>query len=122
MPIYSYECKGCQQDFEAIKRITDSKQAKCPFCGSIKTSRIITAPNIICSRKSSTPNRLVSEKLKPTGYYQGSPYYANPGGGLNTISYVGGRGYVEHPNLAGSPPGCDSRDGRVVLTKKKKTE
>ncbi|MBN2568789.1 MAG: zinc ribbon domain-containing protein [Deltaproteobacteria bacterium] len=122
MPIYSYECKNCMQDFDVIKGISEPEQNTCPLCGSKDISRNITAPNVICSRKSITPNPLVSDKLKPTGYHKGAPYYANPGGGLNAISYVSGRGYVEHPNLAGSPPGCDSKDGRVVLVKNEKNE
>lgn len=33
MPVYEYECKGCDQVFEVQQRITDEPVSSCPECG-----------------------------------------------------------------------------------------
>jgi putative FmdB family regulatory protein len=37
MPVYEYECNGCQKVFEVHQRIADSPLAACPDCkGSVR--------------------------------------------------------------------------------------
>ena len=32
MPIYEYECKFCNYNFEIVQKITDNPKRKCPEC------------------------------------------------------------------------------------------
>jgi putative FmdB family regulatory protein len=34
MPTYHYICQKCGHDYEKLQRISDTKRAKCPQCGS----------------------------------------------------------------------------------------
>jgi putative FmdB family regulatory protein len=130
MPTYGYRCEACHDEFEHTKRMADPPPRRCPSCGSRRVSRVFTPPNVPCCGSSSSKHPAVADRLQPTGYQNGIPYYANRQGapalenlGLNAVSFVNGPEgprIVEHPNLAGSPPGCDSRDGRVVVVKDKK--
>jgi putative FmdB family regulatory protein len=47
MPTYDYKCKECGKVFEVLHRFSDyDKEIKCPNCGSDKTERIFSAPQI----------------------------------------------------------------------------
>jgi putative FmdB family regulatory protein len=40
MPIYEYACQSCNKTFDQlVRRMSGEHQAKCPECGSKKTSR-----------------------------------------------------------------------------------
>ena len=43
MPIYEYTCEACKNQFEHLaKSMTQSEKAKCPKCGSKRTSRAMS--------------------------------------------------------------------------------
>lgn len=54
MPIYEYECKACQHQFEKWQRISAKPVSKCPGCGRRKVRRLISS---------------TSFKLKGSGWY-----------------------------------------------------
>lgn len=35
MPIYEYFCKGCNEKFERLQKMTESSNVKCPKCGKL---------------------------------------------------------------------------------------
>lgn len=122
MPTYGYWCEACHDEFEHTKRMTEPPPKRCPFCGSRRVSRVFSPPNVPCCGKSGSKHPAVADRLQPTGYQKGIPYYANQQG-LNAVAFVNGPDgprIVEHGNLAGPPPGCDSRDGRIVVVKDNK--
>lgn len=44
MPIYSYHCKDCSNDFELLVGVTaDSNEKKCPQCGSKKIEKSLSS-------------------------------------------------------------------------------
>ena len=48
MPTYDYKCKKCGEVFELFRYLTEiDKEVKCPHCGSQKTQRIFSIPQII---------------------------------------------------------------------------
>lgn len=47
MPTYDYKCKECGRVFEVFRRFSDyDKEIKCPTCGSKKTEKIFSVPQI----------------------------------------------------------------------------
>jgi len=42
MPIYEYECEGCERIFEVIQRIADPLVTTCEICGGTVRRRIST--------------------------------------------------------------------------------
>lgn len=44
MPIYEFECKNCDEIFEAIHYSTDVNQDSCPECGAL-SKKVISAVN-----------------------------------------------------------------------------
>ena len=42
MPSYDYRCADCDHVFEEFQRITAEPGAKCPGCGSIECTRLIS--------------------------------------------------------------------------------
>lgn len=44
MPIYEYECQQCGHTLDALEKISDSPQRKCPECGRLKLKRLVSAP------------------------------------------------------------------------------
>lgn len=47
MPLYSYRCIDCGQLYERVAHIKDrDAMQECPLCKSIKSKRLIDAPNI----------------------------------------------------------------------------
>jgi len=60
MPIYEYQCQGCEHEFEEMQRITSEPHATCPTCGSEDCKRLLS---------------LSSFRLKGSGWYMTD--YAN---------------------------------------------
>lgn len=47
MPTYDYKCKECGKVFELLRHLSDiDKEVKCPNCGSEKTQRLFSVPQI----------------------------------------------------------------------------
>jgi putative FmdB family regulatory protein len=44
MPLYSYTCRFCGHDFDAIRPI-DSTPPPCPACSSEDTKRLVAVPH-----------------------------------------------------------------------------
>ena len=43
MPIYEYACQSCNKKFDQlVRRMSGEHEAKCPECGSTKTSRMLS--------------------------------------------------------------------------------
>lgn len=42
MPVYDYQCKGCDHEFSREQRITENPVKKCPECGAMKAKRLIS--------------------------------------------------------------------------------
>lgn len=123
MPTYDYRCDSCSGELSHVKGMSEPHPKECPFCGKPTLSRVFSAPNLITSGKAVKEPPDVSKKMEPTGQFGSSPCWApHRESGLHAISHVGGRGWVIHPNLAGPPPGCDSRNGRIFLVEDKTKE
>jgi len=54
MPIYEYQCKKCNHQFEQLQKVTDKPLAICPQCGKNALIKIISQ---------------TSFQLKGTGWY-----------------------------------------------------
>ena len=39
MPIYEFTCQDCGEDFEMIRRVSDSDKPACPVCRSHNTKK-----------------------------------------------------------------------------------
>lgn len=44
MPIYEYECANCGHTLDALEKISDKPQRKCPECSRLKLKRLVSAP------------------------------------------------------------------------------
>ena len=42
MPIYEFKCDECAEIFSEMRKIGDFDKAKCPKCGSVKTSKVFS--------------------------------------------------------------------------------
>lgn len=47
MPTYEYECRECSYRFEELQSIHDNPLRRCPQCGKLKLSRLISAGTAI---------------------------------------------------------------------------
>lgn len=48
MPIYQYECRSCNQDFEQRQSFSDTPLSDCPLCGTAgSVNRIISQVGVI---------------------------------------------------------------------------
>ncbi|MDJ0787514.1 MAG: zinc ribbon domain-containing protein [Myxococcota bacterium] len=47
MPVYEYQCKGCDHEFEREQRISDKPVKKCPSCGAMKVKRLISQTSFV---------------------------------------------------------------------------
>lgn len=68
MPICEYICNDCNNHFEALQKLGESILTNCPKCGGT-VKKLISAPNINISRKSS-----IQQQLPMTGRNDGSVF------------------------------------------------
>jgi putative FmdB family regulatory protein len=47
MPIYEYQCKACQHEFEREQRITEEPVKDCPKCGAPQARRLISRTSFV---------------------------------------------------------------------------
>jgi putative FmdB family regulatory protein len=47
MPVYEYQCKACDHEFEREQRISDNPLKKCPACGAMKAKRLISRTSFV---------------------------------------------------------------------------
>lgn len=55
MPIYEYQCEQCNHQFEAIQNLSEKPLKKCPECGKLKLTKLISAAGF---------------RLKGSGWYE----------------------------------------------------
>lgn len=44
MPIYGYECSGCEHTFDVLQKMSDPKLVDCPDCGEATLRKQLSAP------------------------------------------------------------------------------
>ena len=44
MPIYGYECTGCEHTFDVLQKMSDPKLIDCPDCGEATLRKQLSAP------------------------------------------------------------------------------
>jgi putative FmdB family regulatory protein len=47
MPVYEYQCKACDHEFEREQRISDDPVKKCPSCKAMKVKRLISQTSFV---------------------------------------------------------------------------
>jgi putative FmdB family regulatory protein len=55
MPIYEYQCSGCEHRFEELQKISDPILVKCPVCQEPKLKKLVSAAGF---------------RLKGSGWYE----------------------------------------------------
>lgn len=55
MPIYEYRCQACQNELEAMQKLSDPELIDCPACGQPALKKLISA---------------VGFRLKGSGWYE----------------------------------------------------
>jgi putative FmdB family regulatory protein len=55
MPIYEYQCKECDHQFEAMRKVSDGPPDACPACGKNALQKLVSR---------------VGFRLKGTGWYE----------------------------------------------------
>ena len=55
MPIYEYQCEGCEYEFESLQRMSEPPLKQCPSCGKDRLKKKISA---------------VAFRLKGGGWYE----------------------------------------------------
>ena len=70
MPIYEYRCEECRNLFEVLSTsAADTKESKCPKCGSGKVKKTISASSFrINSASSSIPSGALSGCSSKSGF------------------------------------------------------
>ncbi len=43
MPIYEYQCKQCDHQFDTLQNLSDKPLRKCPECGKLKLTKLVSA-------------------------------------------------------------------------------
>ena len=44
MPIYGYQCKACEHQFDALQKMSDDPLVDCPDCGAPELRKQLSAP------------------------------------------------------------------------------
>lgn len=55
MPIYEYQCQACENEIEALQKISDPPLVNCPKCGKPALKKKVSAPTF---------------RLKGSGWYE----------------------------------------------------
>lgn len=45
MPIFDYQCQACGHRFDALQKVGEGALRKCPECGKLKLTKLVSAPN-----------------------------------------------------------------------------
>ncbi len=65
MPIYEFKCSKCEKFFEIITSSLsgdDSKDNKCPECGSVEFERVLSKTNYVMRNSSAQGNSTVAKQ------------------------------------------------------------
>jgi putative FmdB family regulatory protein len=55
MPIYEYQCRHCQKQFELIVSLTGNEPVDCPDCGSTDVKKLLSAVSVGAGSSSPAP-------------------------------------------------------------------
>lgn len=102
MPIYEYECLGCNKVHEVIQKLSDSPLGSCPNCGSPVTKRM----------------SLSSFALKGQGWYT-TDYKRSPKLSGEIEKQAENQKKSEKPNVAESKPSPEVAPKSQVKTESK---
>jgi len=58
MPIYDYQCNDCRANYDVFHKVSEVvEDIICPSCGSMRHTRLISAPNVaVGSSEGSVPS------------------------------------------------------------------
>lgn len=104
MPIYEYQCQACQNQIEALQKISDTPLLDCPQCGEASLKKKVSA---------------AAFRLKGSGWYETDFKTGNKknlvgdGGGGNADA---GAGDKSAPSDAGSTKSSESKSGDSTKT------
>ena len=112
MPIYEYQCQACQNQIEALQKISDTPLLDCPQCGEPSLKKKVSA---------------AAFRLKGSGWYETDFKTGNKknlvGGGDGGDSGSGsagnagaGAGDKSAPSDSGSLKSCESKSGDSTKT------
>lgn len=112
MPIYEYQCQACQNQIEALQKISDTPLLDCPQCGEASLKKKVSA---------------AAFRLKGSGWYETDFKTGNKknlvGGGDGGDSGSGsagnagaGAGDKSAPSDAGSTKSSESKSGDSTKT------
>lgn len=56
MPIYDYQCNDCGKTYDVFHKVREVEEdVTCPTCGSVKHTRLISAPSFSMKSQSELP-------------------------------------------------------------------
>ncbi len=66
MPIYEYQCRGCETFFERLVRLS-SDEVRCPSCDGVDLERVISPPNLKTSDGFTSPEGYITKSDQKLG-------------------------------------------------------
>ena len=106
MPIYEYQCQACQNQIEALQKISDTPLLDCPQCGAASLKKKVSA---------------AAFRLKGSGWYETDFKTGNKknlvGGSDDGGGNAGaGAGDKSAPSDSGSTKSSESKSGDSTKT------
>jgi putative FmdB family regulatory protein len=99
MPIYEYQCRGCEHEFETIQKISEPVLTQCPVCGKDLLKKKISA---------------VAFRLKGGGWYETD---FKSGDKRNVAAHDDGGDSKSTGSSASSDGKADSKEGGSSASK-----
>ena len=106
MPIYEYQCQACQNQIEALQKISDTPLLDCPQCGAASLKKKVSA---------------AAFRLKGSGWYETDFKTGNKknlvgggdsgGGSAGNAGAGAGAGDKSAPSDSGSTKSSESKSG-----------
>ncbi len=109
MPIYEYQCQACQNQIEALQKISDTPLLDCPQCGEASLKKKVSA---------------AAFRLKGSGWYETDFKTGNKknlvgggdSGGGSADNAGAGAGDKSAPSDSGSTKPSESKSGDIKKT------
>jgi putative FmdB family regulatory protein len=111
MPIYEYQCQACQNQIEALQKISDTPLLDCPQCGEASLKKKVSA---------------AAFRLKGSGWYETDFKTGNKknlvgggdsgGGSAGNAGAGAGAGDKSAPSDSGSTKSSESKSGDSTKT------
>ena len=111
MPIYEYQCQACQNQIEALQKISDTPLLDCPQCGEPSLKKKVSA---------------AAFRLKGSGWYETDFKTGNKknlvgggdsgGGSAGNAGAGAGAGDKSAPSDSGSTKSSESKSGDSTKT------